>query len=104
GSGWTPVFPLWMLETPALASQFIAKGFDARLVCVDTSQLAGHFAGRPFDRALLSELPTGVDPCGERGEFHTFVASGPGFNRAIDYKVGERVLRDGRFMYCDLVR
>jgi uncharacterized protein (TIGR00290 family) len=100
---WTPVFPLWALETTALAHRFIDDGFAARLVCVDTTQLDGAFAGRSFDRAMLDELPPGADPCGERGEFHTFVSDGPGFSRPIDYVVGERVLRDSRFMYCDLV-
>ncbi len=103
GSAWTPVFPLWGLETSALARRFIDDGFVARLVCVDTTQLGGEFAGRSFDRALLSDLPSSVDACGERGEFHTFVADGPGFRRPVECAVGEKVLRNGRFMYCDLV-
>jgi uncharacterized protein (TIGR00290 family) len=103
GTRWTPVFPLWGLDTGALARRFIDDGFRARLVCVDTTQLDGGFSGRLFDRALLADLPGAVDPCGERGEFHTFVADGPGFRGAIDYSVGERVLRDTRFMYCDLI-
>ena len=102
GSGWTPVFPLWGLDTASLATRFIDDGFAARLVCVDTSQLDASFAGRQFDRPLLAELPSGVDHCGERGEFHTFVSDGPGFAHQIGYQVGERVLRDSRFMYCDL--
>lgn len=100
---WTPLFPLWELDTAALARRFIDDGFAARLVCVDTTQLDGAFAGRPFDGAMLADLPSTVDPCGERGEFHTFVSDGPGFSRPIDYVVGERVLRDERFMYCELV-
>ena len=100
---WTPVFPLWKLDTTALAHRFIDDGFAARLVCVDTTQLDGAFAGRQFDRAILADLPPSVDPCGERGEFHTFVSDGPGFSRPIAYETGERVLRDDRFMYCDLV-
>jgi uncharacterized protein (TIGR00290 family) len=102
-SKWTPIFPLWGLHTTTLARRFIDDGFAARLVCVDTTQLHGDFAGRTYDHALLSEFASTVDPCGERGEFHTFVANGPGFRRGVQYAVGDRVLRDERFMYCDLV-
>jgi uncharacterized protein (TIGR00290 family) len=101
-SPWTPVFPLWGLDTPALARRFVDDGFRARLVCVDTTQLDGSYAGREFDHAMLDSLPVGTDPCGERGEFHTFVSNGPGFATPVAYTTGERVLRDGRFMYCDL--
>jgi uncharacterized protein (TIGR00290 family) len=101
--GFEGYFPLWGRPTPALAREFIDRGFQARLVCVDTTQLEAGFAGRTFDAALLEELPPSVDPCGERGEFHTFVSAGPGFARPIEYDVGEVVLRDGRFAYCDLV-
>jgi len=103
GSGWTPLFPIWGQDTRALAKQFIDDGFAARLVCVDTTQLDAEFAGRSFDTSLLAELPRSVDPCGERGEFHTYVSDGPLFTDAIGYECGERVLRDGRFMYCDLL-
>ena len=103
GSKWTPVFPVWGSNTARLAERFIDDGFDARLVCVDTTQLAGDFAGRPFDRSLLRDLPASTDPCGEQGEFHTFVSAGPGFRSRIDHRVGDRVLRDERFMYCDLI-
>jgi len=102
-TGWTPRFPLWGLDTAALARQFIDDGFNARLVCVDTTQLDGAFAGRAYDTTMLAELPSSVDPCGERGEFHTFVSDGPPFSAAIQYSCGEKVLRDGRFMYCDLL-
>jgi uncharacterized protein (TIGR00290 family) len=102
GSGWTPLFPLWEVETAALARRFVDDGFEARLVCVDTTLLDGEFAGRAFDLALLRDLPAAADPCGERGEFHTFVSNGPGFSRPVGYVTGERVLRDERFMYCDL--
>ena len=102
GSGWTPVFPLWGLETATLARRFVDDGFEARLVCVDTTQLDREFAGRTFDHALLGDLPAHTDPCGERGEFHTFVSAGPGFSAPVHYATGERVLRDERFMYCDL--
>lgn len=102
-TGIRAIFPLWGEPTPALAERCIASGVTARLVCVDTTQLGADFAGRRFDRALLAELPPAVDPCGERGEFHTFVSDGPGFGAAVEYTVGEAVRRDGRFVYCDLV-
>ena len=101
--GFEGLFPIWGRATSELADEFIDAGFEARLVCVDTTQLDGEFAGRAFDRTLLADLPPNVDRCGERGEFHTFVAAGPGFARPVAYTVGERVLRDGRFMYCDLL-
>jgi uncharacterized protein (TIGR00290 family) len=102
GSGFTPVFPIWGIDTAALARRFIDDGFRARLVCVDTTQLDAKFAGRNFDDRLLAELPREVDPCGERGEFHTFVSDGPPFSAAVPYTVGETVLRDERFNYCEL--
>jgi uncharacterized protein (TIGR00290 family) len=103
GTGFDPVFPIWGLDTSELARRFIGDGFSARLVCVDTTQLDESFAGREFDPDLLADLPTSADPCGERGEFHTFVSSGPGFSSAVNYEKGERVLRENRFMYCDLL-
>ena len=103
GSGVTPVFPLWGEHTGALARRFLAEGFRARLVCVDTTQLAAEFAGRAFDDALLRTLPAGVDPCGERGEFHTFVYQAPVFGARIPIAIGDTVLRDGRFAFCDLL-
>ena len=102
GSGFEPLFPIWGLDTGTLARRFIADGFSARLVCVDTTQLNARFAGRLFDGALLAELPPSADPCGERGEFHTFVSDGPQFSAPINYRVGDTVLRDDRFMFCDL--
>ena len=103
GAGFGPVFPLWGLDTAQLASRFIGDGFRARLICVDTTQLDGEFAGREFDNALLADLPPSVDQCGERGEFHTFVSDGPGFRREVKCTAGMRVLREERFMYCDLL-
>jgi uncharacterized protein (TIGR00290 family) len=103
GTPWTPVFPLWGSDTTALAGRFVDDGFEARLVCVDTTQLDGAMAGRAYDHGFVAELPASVDPCGERGEFHTFVAAGPGFRRPVGYTVGAQVLRDERFMYCDLM-
>ena len=101
--GYTPLFPLWGRDTGSLARDFIRAGYEAYLTCVDTTQLAPEFAGRQFDDALLADLPATVDPCGERGEFHTCVVAGPLFRRAIPVRCGERVRRDGRFEYCDLV-
>jgi uncharacterized protein (TIGR00290 family) len=102
GSGITPLFPLWDRPTAALAHEMVDAGVEAYLVCVDSKQLANDFAGRRFDRALLSELPPAVDPCGERGEFHSFVAAGPMFSRAVPVVAGELVERDG-FVYADLL-
>ena len=102
-TGLAPLFPLWGEPTAALAERCCDLGVDARLVCVDTTQLSGEFAGRQFDRQLLADLPAAVDPCGERGEFHTFVANGPGFATPVCYTLGEVVRRDDRFVYCDLL-
>ncbi len=101
--GWTPLFPLWGRDTTALARQMVDDGYRAILTCVDTTQLAAEFAGREFDAELLAALPASVDPCGERGEFHTCVYEGPIFLQAISVETGERVRRDGRFEYCDVL-
>lgn len=101
--GLDSLFPLWGQPTDRLAREFVAAGYAARLVCVDTTLLPASFAGRSFDAALLEELPPSVDPCGERGEFHTFVSAGPLWPAPIPCRVGEIVLRDARFAYCDLV-
>jgi uncharacterized protein (TIGR00290 family) len=100
--GWHPVFPLWGRDTAALARHFVEAGYRATLTCVDTTQLAAEFAGREFDAALLADLPAGVDPCGERGEFHSCGHAGPSFRRPLALRTGGRVLRDGRFEYCDV--
>jgi uncharacterized protein (TIGR00290 family) len=100
---WYPVFPLWATDTGRLAREFLQAGYRAILTCVDTTQLAADFAGREFDSALLADLPPSVDPCGERGEFHTCVYAGPIFRRPLALRTGERVLRDGRFEYCDVL-
>jgi len=94
-------FPLWHRDTTSLAREFIAAGFEAVLVCVDPRQLDGAFAGRRFDEGLLADLPAGVDPCGENGEFHTFVYAGPIMSAPIAVEVGETVERDG-FVFTDL--
>jgi uncharacterized protein (TIGR00290 family) len=96
-------FPLWDHDTTALAARFIDEGYRARLVCVDTTQLPATFAGRAFDAGLMRELPETVDPCGERGEFHTFVSDGPGFRAPVACVVGDMVMREERFAYCDLL-
>jgi uncharacterized protein (TIGR00290 family) len=101
--GLRPVFPIWGEPTTALAGEVLRSGFAARLVCVDTHALPASFVGRLYDADLIDALPASVDPCGERGEFHTFVSAGPGFRTAVDYRLGETVLRDDRFAYCDLI-
>jgi uncharacterized protein (TIGR00290 family) len=101
-SGLMPLFPLWELPTAELAREMIAGGVRAKLTCVDTEQLSCSFAGREFDRELLRELPAAVDPCGERGEFHTCVYAGPMFTRPLSLEAGEVVQRD-RFAYADFI-
>jgi len=96
-----PVFPVWGLPTRELATSMIQAGVRARLTCVDPRQLAPEFAGREFDQQLLADLPSGVDHCGENGEFHTFVYAGPMFDRAIPVESGEIVTRDG-FVFADI--
>jgi uncharacterized protein (TIGR00290 family) len=102
GTGLAPIFPLWGEPTDALARRMIAGGLRARLTCVDPKQLAPSFAGREFDAALLAELPPTVDPCGERGEFHTFAYAGPMFRHPVPLEAGEVVERDG-FVFADLL-
>jgi uncharacterized protein (TIGR00290 family) len=102
GSGLKPLFPLWHILTDQLAREMIARGLRAKLVCVDPKKLAPAFAGRDFDFELLNDLPVGVDPCGENGEFHSFVYAGPMFEFEIPVLAGERVERDG-FWFFDLL-
>lgn len=102
GSGLRPCFPLWGLDTGQLARDMVAGGLRATLACVDLQQLDAAHAGLAFDAHLLNTLPAGVDPCGERGEFHTFVWDGPMFSHPIPYTPGEVVVRDG-FAFADLV-
>ncbi len=97
------VFPLWLRDTRALADLFISKGFKAKVCTVDPSKLHPKFCGREFDRSFVSEIPKGVDPCGENGEFHTFVYAGPIFKEKIEVAVGDVVIRDG-FVFADLRR
>lgn len=102
GTGIEPVFPLWGRDTQALAHELQREGVVATLSCVDLAKLPQEFVGRRWDAALLRELPQGVDPCGEHGEFHSFVSDGPGFARPIAITVGEIVVRDG-FAFADLI-
>jgi uncharacterized protein (TIGR00290 family) len=102
GTGLRAEFPLWGWPTPDLAKAMIASGLTATLVCVDPRQLPAEFAGRRFDAKFLRELPPGVDPCGERGEFHTFVTDGPMFARPVRVRPGPIVERDG-FVFADLL-
>jgi len=104
GTGIEPLFPLWCsaADTPALARRFLDGGLRAVLTCVDPRQVPEALAGRAYDAALLAELPPGVDPCGERGEFHTFCTAGPMFASEIRVDVGEAVSRDG-FCWVDLL-
>ena len=101
-TGLQPLFPLWKIPTDTLAREMIRSGLRARLVCVDPRKLAPGFAGREFDEQLLRDLPAAVDPCGENGEFHSFVYAGPMFNRPIPILAGECVERDG-FCYADMM-
>lgn len=100
--GMEAVYPVWGRDTARLAHAFIAAGFRARLVCIDPRRLDRSFAGREFDAQLLADLPPGVDPCGENGEFHTFVYDGPIFRHPVPVKSGEIVERDG-FIFADLL-
>jgi uncharacterized protein (TIGR00290 family) len=97
------VFPLWRRDTTELAHSFIDAGFKAIITCVDGQHLDGSFVGRRFDEQFLADLPPSVDPCGENGEFHTFVYDGPIFSHGVGYTRGETVLRDDHFYYCDLL-
>lgn len=96
-----PIFPLWGRPTRELAVEMIHSGLRAVITCVDPKQIAMEFSGRHFDQTLLRDLPPDADPCGENGEFHTFVYDGPMFSRPIEIETGERVTRDG-FCFTDI--
>jgi len=102
GTGLEPLFPVWGIPTAQLAGDMIAAGVKAKITCVDPAQVDRSFAGRDFDQALLDSLPPGVDPCGENGEFHTFVYDAPVFSRPIEVRMGEIVERDG-FVFADVL-
>lgn len=101
--GLEAIFPVWKQDTTKLAHEFIDSGFKAIITCVDSKVLDKTFIGKNFDRKFLSELPDTVDPCGENGEFHSFVYDGPIFKKAIQFTIGEIVLRENRFYFCDLI-
>jgi uncharacterized protein (TIGR00290 family) len=102
GSGLEPLFPVWQIPTDRLGQDMIAAGLKAKLTCVDPSKLAKSFAGRDYDQQLLQALPPSVDPCGENGEFHTFVYDAPVFSGPIGVRPGEVVERDG-FVFADVL-
>ena len=101
--GMQSIFPLWKKDTYELAREFIRLGFRAYITCVDTQVLDREFSGREYNEEFLKDLPKGIDPCGENGEFHSFVFDGPIFSRPVRVERGEKVLRDERFFYCDLL-
>jgi uncharacterized protein (TIGR00290 family) len=101
--GMGSIFPIWGIPTDQLANRFIESGFKTIVVCVDTQQLDASFSGREYNQEFLRDLPKGVDPCGENGEFHTFTYAGPIFKEEVHFQTGEQVLRDNRFMYTDLL-
>lgn len=101
GTGITPLFPIWGLNTKSLSRQMVKAGIKTVLTCVDTEQLPGEYAGRYYDGALLDNLPEKVDPCGENGEFHSFVFDAPFFDSPIDIEVGE-VIQRGQFVFADV--
>lgn len=100
--GMRGLYPVWGRDTAEFVKRFVALGFKAVVTCVSADVLDGSFAGRLIDEGFLASLPTGVDPCGENGEFHTFVFGGPSFKEEVRFSVGERVLRDS-FWFCDLI-
>ena len=101
--GMEAVFPLWKNDTRKLAFAFLDEGFEAIITCVDSKTLDGKFAGRAFDDKFLKDIDLHIDPCGENGEFHSFVYAGPVFSKKVTFKKGETVFRDNRFYYCDLL-
>ena len=102
GTGLEPLFPVWGVDTKKLLEEMLDAGLRARIVCVDPSKLPSHFAGQDLSKELMAELPLGTDPCGENGEFHTFVYGGPMFTHSIAVESGETVTRDG-FIYADVI-
>ena len=102
-AGMQGIFPLWHRDTAQLARRFLAMGFKAVITCVDTHVLDQDFVGREYDARFLADLPPGVDPCGENGEFHSFVYDGPLFSAPVAFTRGERLLTHDRFYFCDLV-
>ncbi|HBG38783.1 MAG TPA: diphthine--ammonia ligase [Clostridiaceae bacterium] len=102
-AGMEAIFPLWERDTKEIADIFINLGFKSIITCVDTKVLNGDFSGRLYDKNFLADLPENIDPCGENGEFHSFAFDGPIFKERINFSIGEKVLRDERFNFCDLI-
>lgn len=102
GSGLEPLFPVWQIPTRQLSRDMIAAGVKAKITCVDPSRIAKSFVGREYDLSLLNALPAGADPCGENGEFHTFIYDAPVFSHPIEVRTGEVIERDG-FVFADLL-
>lgn len=102
GSGVAPIFPIWGMDTRVLSTTMLESGLRAQITCVDPSQLAPEFSGREYDASFLSDVPPGVDPCGENGEFHSFAFDGPMFGHEINIQVGETTNRDN-FVFTDLL-
>ncbi|MFG6149701.1 Dph6-related ATP pyrophosphatase [Halobacillus sp. B23F22_1] len=102
-SGMCGIYPIWKKDTAAVANQFVEEGFEAVVTTVDTEKLSEEYVGRKFTKEFLSSLPGNVDPCGENGEFHTFVYNGPIFNKKVEFTIGETFRTfEGRFVHCDL--
>lgn len=101
--GMKGLYPLWKRDSGQLARKFISLGFRAVITCLDSTLLDKEFIGREFDESFLADLPAGVDPCGENGEFHSFVYDGPDFASKVQFERGEIVLRDNRYYFCDLL-
>ncbi|MBW8000837.1 MAG: diphthine--ammonia ligase [Planctomycetes bacterium] len=101
--GMRGIFPIWEVDTGELSERFVDLGFKAIITCVDSEVMDKKFAGRDFDSELLAELPENIDPCGENGEFHSFVHDGPNFSKPISHTKGEVVLRENRFCFCDIL-
>ena len=101
--GMNGIFPLWKKDTKELAQKFINLGFKAIITSIDSNVLGKDFVGREYDEQFLSDLPADVDPCGENGEFHSFVYDGPIFHESVSFTKAENVLRENRFYYCDLL-
>jgi len=102
-AGMTGLYPIWLRDTDELVRTFIGLGFRAKLACVDTHAIDASFAGRELDASLLEDLPRSADPCGEHGEYHSFVYAGPIFKKTIDCKTGGTTMRSSRFNYCDIL-
>lgn len=101
--GMNGIFPLWRRDTDELANEFINLGFKAVITCVDSNALGKRFCGREFNEQFLRDLPPTVDPCGENGEFHSFVYDGPMYHEKISFEIGDVVFRNNRFYFCDLI-